>query len=89
MFCLPVLNIENLCFDSMKNQINKIKPMYSEMNTSEKTDVKLTSFNRLQGSLCDYKATTLKLSLQKKMFLMTLDRNLFDLNEKSCSHNGI
>lgn len=65
--------------------------MYSEMNTSEKTDVKLTSFNRLQGSLCDYKAKTLKLSFhyKKKMFLMTLDRNLFDLNEKSCSHNGI
>ena len=64
--------------------------MYSEMNTSEKTDVKLTSFNRLQGSLCDYNAKTLKLSFDyKKMFLMTLDRNLFDLNEKSCSHNGI
>ena len=54
----------------MKNQINKIKPMYSEMNTFEKTDVKLASFNRLQGSLCDYKAKTLTLSFdyQKKKF---------------------
>lgn len=40
--------------------------MYSEMNTSEKTDVKLTSFNRLQGSLCDYNAKTLKLSFDYK-----------------------
>lgn len=40
--------------------------MYSEMNTSEKTDVKLASFNHLQGSLCDYKAQTLKLFFDYK-----------------------